>query len=251
MEQQSLNLYHVDLDLFEGPLDLLLHLIKKEDVDLYNIPVAHILQRYLEYLQLAHELNIDLAGEFILMASELAYIKSQMLLPQEPVAEEDEGPDPREELVRRLLEYQQFKEAAQFLKERPQLNRDVFSHQAEPIELPEGSEPLIEVDTISLISAFHDVLRRMPDEHVHEVKADRISVSERMVALVERLKKTPELEFRDLFEGERSRIDLVVTFLALLEMAKLRMIRITQEGPYAPIYVKSQVRDAEDTKEEE
>lgn len=232
--------YKIHLEVFEGPLDLLLHLIKKDDLNIYDIPISHLLEQYLQYLQLAEELDIDLAGEFIEMASELTYIKSKMLLPEPPV-EEEEGPDPRAELIRRLLEYQQYKAAGQSLISRPMLGTDVFSRPPEQAE-PEEAEMIIEADTLSLISAFQDLLKRLPAEAVHEISRQRTGVSERILELTDVLKNCDQISFEDLVlsgSEPKTRGHLVVTFLAILEMAKQHMIRILQERVFHRIVVRS------------
>jgi segregation and condensation protein A len=233
----------VQLEIFEGPLDLLLHLIKKEDLDIYDIPISRLLDQYLEYLQLARDLDIDLAGEFVEMASELAYIKSKMLLP-EPPAEEEEGPDPRAELIRRLIEYQRYKAAAQSLISRPLLGTDVFARPAEEAAIGDA-EMTIDADTLSLISAFQDLLKRLPKEAVHEISRPRTGVSERILELTEILKEKEEVAFEDLFAGEKTRSDLVVTFLAILEMAKQRLLRIAQEKVFHRIVIRALVTGEE------
>jgi segregation and condensation protein A len=233
----------VQLEIFEGPLDLLLHLIKKEDLDIYDIPISRLLDQYLEYLRLAQDLDIDLAGEFVEMASELAYIKSKMLLP-EPPAEEEEGPDPRAELIRRLIEYQRYKAAAQSLISRPLLGTDVFARPAEEAEIADA-EMTIEADTLSLISAFQDLLKRLPTDAVHEISRPRTGVSERILELTEILKEKQEVAFEDLFAGEKTRADLVVTFLAILEMAKQRLLRIAQEKVFHRIVIRALVTGEE------
>ena len=226
--------HKVSLEVFEGPLDLLLHLIKKDDLSVYDIPISRLLEQYLQYLQFADELDIDLAGEFVEMASELAYIKSKMLLPEPPV-EEEEGPDPRAELVRRLLEYQRYKAAAQSLISRPLLGTDVFSR---PAEAPgEMGEVLMDADPLALISAFQDLLKRLPAEAVHEISRPRTGVAERILELTESLKGKDRILFEDLFDGERTRGDLVITFLAVLEMAKQRLLRLVQDKVFHHIVV--------------
>jgi segregation and condensation protein A len=230
--------YKVQLEVFEGPLDLLLHLIKKDDLNIYDIPISRLLDQYLEYLKLAEELDIDLAGEFIEMASELTYIKSKMLLP-EPPAEEEEGPDPRAELIRRLLEYQRYKAAAQSLISRPLLGNEVFARPPEDAPVSD-EELLIEADTLSLISAFQDLLKKLPKEAVHEISRQRTGVSERILELTEVLKGRDKISFEDLVlsgEEPKTRGHLVVTFLAILEMAKQRMIRILQERVFHHIVI--------------
>jgi segregation and condensation protein A len=242
---QAVN-YRVDLEVFEGPLDLLLHLIKKDDLDIYDIPIARLLDHYLEFLKLAQELDIDLAGEFLEMAAELAYIKSKTLL---PVTEEEEaeGPDPREELLRRLLEYQKFKAAGTALMSRPLLNQDVFARPSEDREGTPG-EILIEPDAMALVRAFQDILKRLPQEQFHEISRQRTGVSERIVELTDFLKTKGRVDFEELFlsaGGEITRSDLIVTFLAVLEMAKQRLIRIIQEKVFHKIIIDPLVSEGE------
>ncbi len=229
--------YKVDLDLFEGPLDLLLHLIKKNDLDIVDIPVAFILEQYMAHLDLLEELNIDLAGDFLLMASELAHIKSRLLLPDQGEGEEeDELGDPRADLVRRLLEYQRYKEAAQELMQRPMLGRDVFTHGLPPEE-PEAEESPVEADLFHLLSSFHELLKKAPKATVHEVHIERVSVTERIYELMDFFRNKTMLEFSALFEKEATRDRLIVTFLAILEMARLKMLQVTQAESYGQIYL--------------
>jgi segregation and condensation protein A len=227
--------YKIQLEVFEGPLDLLLHLIKKDDLDIYNIPISKLLMQYLEYIHLAKELDIDLAGEFLEMAAELAYIKSRMLLP-EPETEAEEVPDPRAELVARLLEYQKYKMAAQSLWKKPLLGRDIFTRPAPP-KTGEENETFIEADSLSLLTAFNELLKKLPSAQVHEVQQMRLGVAERMLELLEQLKDKKQVDFIDLFEGKTTRGELVVTFLAILEMAKQHLIRIFQEPIFKKIYL--------------
>jgi segregation and condensation protein A len=227
----------IDLEIFEGPLDLLLHLIRKHDVDILNINITLILEQYMEYLNLLEELNIDLAGDFLLMASELAHIKSKMLLPDHGGEdEEEEGEDPRSELVRRLLEYQRYKEAAQDLIHRPMLGRDVFIQGASQEELEE-EEPAIEVDVFQLISCFNDLLKKAPPKTVHEVQVERVSVTERIYELMDALRGKKTVEFKSLFEGQFTRERLIVTFLAVLEMTRLKVLQVQQSDTYGEIYL--------------
>ncbi|MBI1908602.1 MAG: segregation/condensation protein A [Deltaproteobacteria bacterium] len=236
--------YTIEVDRFEGPLDLLLHLIRKSDIDIHDIPIAFILDRYLEYLSRAEELNVDLAGEFIYTASELAYIKSRMLLPPEASEEEDEGPDPRADLVQRLIEYEKYKRASQWLEKKPLLDREVFGHPTERFQAGTEDEEELEVDLSALLSAFQRVWNRLPKDRMHEVKVDRLSVSERMVELVDQLKGKKEIEWRAFFNEAKTRETLVVTFLAILEMAKLKMIRVAQKSAYGEIWIHSQLMEA-------
>ena len=233
--------YRVNVEVFEGPMDLLLYLIKKNDIDITDIPIAFVLEEYLKYLDTLKELNIDLAGEFLLMAAELAYIKSRMLLPQEGPMEEEEEGDPRADLVRRLLEYQQYKEAAEALLQRPQLNRDVFvpgrvvgdDENIEPLEAPLG-----EGDVYRLVDAFARILVRLPKEQFHDVAVDRISVNDRILQLVDMINEGQVVRIEDLLEKPVTRYNVVVTFLALLEMSRLRMIQLFQPDYDAVLCIK-------------
>lgn len=236
--------YRVDLERFEGPLDLLLHLIRKNDLDIHDIPIAFILEQYLATIKEAEELNIDIAGEFILMASELAYIKSKMLLPPEPSEEEEEGQDPRDELARRLLIYEEFKRAAHWFSGRPLLDRDVFAHPRERWQETAGEGDELDVDMTSLLSSYFNVCKRLELRNPHQVRVDRLSVSARMLELTDRLKGQRTVNWLSFFEGEREKYQIVITFLALLEMARLKMIRLTQHGAYNPIEVHSQLLEA-------
>jgi segregation and condensation protein A len=225
--------YAVKLQIFEGPLDLLLHLIRLNEVDVTDIPIARIGEQYLEYLQLLRELDLDVAGEYLLMAATLAWIKSRMLLPPDGAGEEEEGPDPRAELVARLLEYQRFKEAAGTLDARPLLGRDVFEAQGpEPEPLPEAEAP-IAVGLFQLVEALRAVLARARAAGVvHEVSVETITVRERMIAVMDALGTAESVEFLDLFRSGESdtptRGLIVATFLAVLELTRLSAVRIYQ-----------------------
>jgi segregation and condensation protein A len=226
--------YRVQLPVFEGPLDLLLHLIKKNNVEIHDIPVSLILDQYLRFLELAKELDIDLAGEFLDLAAELAYIKSRMLLP-EPEEEEKEDNDPREDLVKRLLEYNKFKLAARSLLDRPLLGRDLFRRN---VGAPaDSSGEFLEADLTSLFGAFGEILKRLPREERKELQKDRVGVAERVLELIEKMRGQPSLLFESLFVEEMSRSEIVVTFLALLEMARQKMIRIVQETTQGAVVV--------------
>ena len=238
----------VKLDVFEGPLDLLLHLIRENEVDIHDIPIAAIAAQYFEYLELMQELNLDAAGEYLLMAATLAWIKSRLLLPPQEGEEEDEGGDPRLALVARLLEYQRYREVAEQLGQRPLLGRDVFASQgAGPDPLPE-SERELDVDLFKLVQAFRDVLRRArPEAAPHAVETERVTVLECMREVMQRLAARPLLAFDELFEGRGgeapSRSRLVATFLALLELTRLAAVRLYQSRaesgvPTGPIQVR-------------
>ncbi len=238
--------YTVKLEVFEGPLDLLLHLIKKNEIDIYDIPMALITRQYLEYLGWMRSLNLDLASEYLLMAATLVHIKSRMILPvpEEPAEglEDDEPEDPRAELVRRLLEYQRYKEAAQEIFHREILDRDVFAHPAErPLVDEEGEEliPLGEGSLFALVEAFRRiVVARQWDERGLQVDLERVSLADRIREISEALEGRPlGLALEDLIPQGCSRLEFVVTFLALLEMTRLRMVRVFQAAAYGTIRI--------------
>lgn len=228
---------------FEGPLDLLLSLIQKHELDILNIPIAFITDKYLEFIRVMQLMNLDLASEYLVMAATLAHIKSKMLLPQVPVdqdaealAEEEE--DPREALIRRLLQYQKYKLAAEQLRERSTYGQDAFLRGAPLSEAVDpGLPPLAEVPLFALAAAFQRVLDATRVKLTHDITADKVSLTDRIHQLVDFLRGKEQVRFEDLFTGVTTREGLVITFLALLEMAKLRMSRLYQEEPLGPILV--------------
>lgn len=227
--------YTIRLEMFEGPLDLLLHLIHKNELDITNIPIALITEQYLEYLKLMKVLNLDIAGEYLLMASTLLYIKSKILLPASPEEEEEEK-DPREELVRRLLEYQKYKEAAFELEKKPMLDRDVFIRSNPSEKEDTGVEERVEVSLFELLEAFRQILERAKAEEFHEVTLDRVSVEEKVqeiFSLLQREKRS--IAFQYLFPEKASRKVIIVTFLAILELVKMKLIRVFQMAPFETI----------------
>lgn len=237
--------YRVALPTFEGPLDLLLHLIQKHELDVLDIPISFVTEKYVEYIMMMQELNIDIASEYLVMAATLAHIKSRMLLPPSPddadqVSEEEE--DPRAELVRRLLEYQKYRLAAEQLGERSVLGRDLFARGSEEA-VDEGPAPLAPVPLFKLLDAFQTALTRVARTKDHEIQFEQFSITERIHQLSDLLKMRPRASFDELFESARSRADVIVTFLALLEMTRLRMTNITQEGPYQQIYIELSVQE--------
>ncbi|MBI4529592.1 MAG: segregation/condensation protein A [Deltaproteobacteria bacterium] len=228
----------VQLEIYEGPLDLLLHLIKKNEVSITDIPIASITEQYLATLDLMQSLNLDVAGEFLVMAATLIHIKSKMLLPPEEdgEADDDEDGDPRDELVRRLLEYERFKDAAEELQKREILRRDVFVRPPEPAE-EAGAIEFERVSLFDLLSALRTVLERFPGEAVHEVVLEKISVREKMTLLLDDLRRVGRVVFQSLFEQAASRLEVVVMFLALLELVKIRAVRVWQEERLGPITI--------------
>jgi segregation and condensation protein A len=229
---------------FEGPLDLLLHLIQQHELDILDIPVSFVTQRFLAYLKMMQTLTIDVASEYLVMAATLAHIKSKMLLPTVPSDQDDglpgeEEEDPRAELVRRLLEYQKYKAAAADLAERGTLGKDVFGRgAAEPV--PEGPAPFASLGVFSLLDAFEKVLKKANIKVDHEVYFDRLTITDRIVELTEKLTARRAMSFEDLIlepGRQLTRFDIVITFLAILEMAKMRLLRVYQSDPLSPLHV--------------
>jgi segregation and condensation protein A len=239
--------FRIELPQFEGPLDLLLHLISKHELDILNLPVAFVTERYLAYLDLMKELNLDVASEYLVMAAKLIFIKSRMLLPQVPGAveeeDEEEQMDPREELIRRLLEYQKYKNAAAQLGERDIAGRDVFTRGVE-IEEGSGPAPLAPIDMFKLLDAFQSVLKRLDGAQAFGISAERISIQERMTQIVDLLTERKSCSFEDLFVGALVKYEVVVTFLAILEMTKMRLLRIYQPDSRGSLHLERRLLDA-------
>ena len=230
--------YQVQLeDIFEGPMDLLIHLIKKNEVNIYDIPIALIIKQYLEYIDWMKSMNIDFAGDFLVMASTLTQIKSRMLLPRPSSADDDES-DPRAELVRRLQEYERFKQAAGDLDELPRLGRDFALTQAylenkTVVRVP----PTVELR--ELLSALRDVLSRADLFTSHQISGEPLSVRERMSRIMSALDGNPYVEFHYLFDPEEGRMGIVVSFLALMELIREQLVDLIQNEPFGQIYIKS------------
>src|SRR5918996_6399120 len=241
--------FSVKLDQFEGPLDLLLHLIKKHEVNIHDIPIAVITAQYLQTIELMQELNLDVAGEFLVMAATLIHIKSKMLLPRPDTSAgmEDEADDPRDALVRRLLEHQQFKAAAGLLHEREQWRAAQWLRPDQRVAAIAGAdyEPDLEVDLFSLLSAFHAVVERAKLRPKVLLPGEQISLETRIDQLMARLSETVACGFEDLFADAHDRAGLVVTFLALLEMIRLKLVRVFQSGSFGPIRVYKRPRPAD------
>jgi segregation and condensation protein A len=227
----------VFLEAFEGPLDLLLYLIKRQNLDILDIPIAEITRQYMEYVEMMKDLRLELAADYLVMAAMLAEIKSRMLLPR-PVEEEEEE-DPRAELIRRLQEYERFKKAAEDLNEIPRLHRDVFQVVVNPPDYTtEKPQPVVEMR--ELLLAFRDVLKRAEMYTHHQIQLEPLSVRERMSNVLEHVKNhSGFLAFNKLFTYEEGRRGVVVTFLAILELLKELLIEIVQTEPYGPIHIKA------------
>ncbi|BCA56864.1 Segregation and condensation protein A [Nitrospira sp. KM1] len=231
--------YQVRIDNFEGPLDLLLHLIRKNEINIYDIPIALIARQYLDYIEAMKDLNLTVAGEFLVMAATLLQIKSKMLLPvDETTEDEDDGPDPREELVRRLLEYKKFKEAARQLDTQERMWRDVFGRTPPPPDEVEADEALLDnVGLFDLVDALQAILDRNPGKKLLEIIPDNLTVRDRMNAILESLEGQESVSFVSLFEQSCHRMVIIVTFLALLELIRLRTARVFQTESFGPILV--------------
>src|SRR3954451_9678042 len=245
--ESILDAYPVRLTNFEGPLDLLLHLIKRNEVNIYEIPIALITSQYIDYIDLMQEMNLDVAGEFLVMAATLIHIKSRMLLPRPDPAQEDPEEDPRDALMRRLLEHQKFKAAAELLHERETLRSAQWTRPDGPIAVIAGEppEPEIEVDLFSLISAFRAIVERAKQRPKLYLPGEQLAIEDRIEQLMARLSETEACGFEDLFADVQSRAGIVVTFLAMLEMIRLKLIRVFQSGVLGPIRVYKRARPAD------
>ncbi len=227
--------YRVKLNVFEGPLDLLLHLVKKNEVELPDIPIAEITDQYLAYLDLLKQLDLDIAGEYLVMAASLLHLKSRLLLPIEETSEEEEGEDPRAELARQLLEYQRFKEAAETLTSREMLNRDVFVRPPIPVE-PDGKDDVVyDLSLGDLLDALQDVMTRAGSQAAHQILLEHVPLRDRLCAVLDTLREKREILFEQLFPQNSTRLQILVTFLAVLELVRNRMIHVRQENLFGPI----------------
>jgi segregation and condensation protein A len=231
----------VFLEAFQGPLDLLLYLIKKQNVDILNIPIVEITRQYLQYIEVMQVMELNLAGEYLLMAATLAEIKSRLLLPRpESVEEEEEGLDPRAELIRRLQEYERFKNAAVAIDELPRLERDLQHADADLPKLDFSAIP-VEVEMPDILSALANVLKRAALYSHHEIIAEALSVRDRMSRIMDTISSDSYTLFEDLFAPEEGRLGVVVTLIALLELARESILELMQSEPFAAIYVKAKV----------
>ncbi|MEK7857934.1 MAG: segregation/condensation protein A [Elusimicrobiota bacterium] len=224
--------YQVNLELFEGPLDLLLFLVKKDDLDVYNIPISHITKEYLVYLDLMKELNLDLAGEFLVMAATLMAIKAKTLLPSHDL-EAEEGPDPTQELTQKLLEYQKFKQAAQFLEKRADDFKDVYYRGAPHFTEAEKS---LNLGMFDLLDSLKEILDRAEDP-AKEVLGEEFPIEEKIEKILFLLEDRASVPWEDIFADERKRRGIIACFLAMLELCKLQRIFIRQEGNFHKIVI--------------
>ncbi|HUG99717.1 MAG TPA: ScpA family protein [Gammaproteobacteria bacterium] len=227
----------VILDAFEGPLDLLLYMIKRQNIDILNIPIAKITHQYMQYIEVMQELQLELASEYLVMAAMLAEIKSRMLLPR-PASPDEDGEDPRAELVRRLQEYERFRHAAQDIDTLPRLERDVFQADAEMCER-KVVEILPDVTLRELLLSFQQVLARADMFAHHHIQREPLSVRQRMSEVLDRIQHGNFAEFTSLFDPEEGRMGIVVTFLAILELMREALLDVVQAEAFAPIHVKA------------
>lgn len=227
----------VFLEAFEGPLDLLLYLIRRQNIDILDIPIADISRQYVEYIELMHEMQFELAGEYLVMAATLAEIKSRMLLPRSQEGEEEEE-DPRAELVRRLQEYERFKQAAQDLDALERLERDVVVAEAECVDRQTVTK-LPDVSLKELVLVFREALQRASMYEHHHVQREALSVRERMSQVLVNLKRERYRDFLELFDPTEGRVGVTVTFLAILELLKEALIDVVQAEPFGPLHVRS------------
>jgi segregation and condensation protein A len=235
------------LERFEGPLDLLLHLIKRDEIDIYDIPIARITQQYLAYIELMQALDLDVAGEFLVMAATLMRIKAKMLLPvPKSDAEEDEG-DPREELVQRLLEYRLFKEASENMKEREGLRRVMFERGMVPTEDDAGPLPLAPATLFDLLEALNRVLSRKPERVVYSVQTEVYDIEDKMSLIARTVAEEGRLSFSQLISTARARMEIIVCFMALLELTKLGHVIVVQEKNFDEIMILPRTPEGTDT----
>lgn len=239
------NQYSIKVPVFEGPLDLLLHLIRNNKIDIYDIPIAHITGRYLEYLEIMKELNLEIASEFLVMAATLIYIKSRMLLPPDETVEAEEQEDPRAGLVQKLLEYQAFKEASDVLRDRETVWTDAFSR--DPLKIDESeTEPepyLFEVNIFDLMSALKKILKKAPPEAI-SISRETLTVKDKIVFVLEKMEGEHTTRFDSLFSEDRSRVQIIVTFLALLEILRLGLARAYQDEEFGTVWIMKNLTNA-------
>ncbi len=226
------------LEAFEGPLDLMLYLIKKQNLDILNIPIAEVTRQYIEYVELMQEFNLELAAEYLVMASFLAETKSRFLLPQRSLTQETEGSDPRAELIRRLQEYERFKKAAEEIDVLPRVERDIFLTTVDvPLLKKVQVQPKIELK--ELLVALATVLQRAKLNSHHQIKLEALSVRERMIEILNKIRRDVFTQFSELFSLSEGRLGVVVSFIAILELIRQSIIEIAQAQPYAPIYIRA------------
>ena len=227
----------VKLERFEGPLDLLLHLIKRDEIDIHDIPIAHITKQYLQYIELKRALDLEVAGEFLVMAATLMRIKAKMLLPVPKADDEEDEGDPREELVQRLIEYRLYKEASETLKSQEGLRRTLFERGMVPTEDDAGPLPLAPATLFDLLEALNRVLARRPERTVYEVRTEQYDIEDKMSLIARTVFEEGRLAFSTLILNARARMEVIVSFMALLELIKLGRVIVTQDANFADILI--------------
>lgn len=239
MEAESVAELKFRLDVFEGPLDLLLYLLKRDEIDIFDIPIEPITRQYMDYLNVMKMLDLNIAGEFIVMAATLLMIKSRMLLPEDERPEiEDEEDDPRWELVRQLIEYKKFKQAASRLSALEQRRSDMFDRaDLEVLPEPEAGLPLADVSIFELIAAFNEALKRARTDDFNEIHAETFTVADKIESILTTLRRHREYRFLQLFPEGAGRHEVVCTFLALLELIRLRQLSVTQQSDFGDIMI--------------
>ena len=233
--------YKLRLDVFEGPLDLLLYLIKKNDVDIKDIPIVEVTEQYMEYIDMMKLLDLDIVGDFLVMAATLIQIKSKMLLPPEPVEEDEDEIDPRDELARRLLEYKRFKEIAQTLEDHEIQRKDYFPRILEEESLKQlksdSKEVIFEANLFDLINAFSEALKRTPEEIIHEIVQEEFTVEDKIHSIMRELIDTENLSLNNVFQKCRTKPEVFVSFIAVLELIRLQEIRVSQKTNFGDIEI--------------
>jgi segregation and condensation protein A len=232
---------------FEGPLDLLLHLIKRDEIDIYDIPIARITDQYLQYIELMRALDLDVAGEFLVMAATLMRIKAKMLLPLPRSDEEEDEGDPREELVQRLLEYRLYKEASESLKTQEGERRGLFERGMVPTEDEAGPLPLAPATLFDLLEALNRVLARRPERTVYEVQTEAYDIEDKMSYIARIVAEDGQLRFSALMQNATARMEIVVSFMALLELVKMGTIVVVQDANFADILILPKLPEGKDT----
>lgn len=235
------------LERFEGPLDLLLHLIKRDEIDIHDIPIAHITGQYLEYIELMRQLDLDVAGEFLVMAATLMRIKAKMLLPVPKVDEEEDEGDPRDELVQRLIEYRLYKEASETLKTQEGVRRSIFERGMVPTEDDAGPLPLAPATLFDLIDALNRVMARKPERVVYEVRTELFDIEDKMSLIYRTVCEGGRLHFSSIMSQARARMEIVVSFMALLELVKLGQVVVVQDANFADILIMPKQPEGNDT----
>lgn len=233
--------YKLKLDIFEGPLDLLLYLIKKNDIEISDIPITEITQQYMEYIEMMKLLDLDVVGDFLVMAATLMQIKSRMLLPPDPIEEEETEEDPRDELVRRLQEYKRFKDVADELKEKETRQKDFFARNIDEEEkkqlVNDAKEVFIEASLFDLISALSSALNKAPEEILHEIITEEFTVEQKIHDILHFLLEKSQISLTNLFKNAKSKMEMIVTFLAILELIRLKEIKAVQKRTFDDIEI--------------